>query len=94
MESKPIIFEDWDQVLIASVPPDRRQAYREAIVKFRYWLKQTGALPDVEAFKKHLSWKQSYLSPGTFRAQARRTKMVLQRGTETYAGCHTETTRA
>lgn len=66
MEAKLIIFEDWEQALMASVPPDRRQAYREAIVKFRYWLKQTGALPDVEAFRKHLSWKQSYLSPERF----------------------------
>jgi hypothetical protein len=43
--------------------PELQRRYREAIVKFRYWLKQTGKTPDVETFKTHLEWKKSYLSP-------------------------------
>ncbi len=66
MEDKPIVFEDWEQALMTSVPPDRRRAYREAIVKFRYWIRQTGKLSNIETFKEHLSWKQSYLSPERF----------------------------
>jgi hypothetical protein len=32
-----------------------------AIVKFRYWLRETGKLPDAETFREHLEWKKSYL---------------------------------
>ncbi len=37
METRPILFADWEQVLAATVPAERREPYREAIVKFRYW---------------------------------------------------------
>ncbi len=63
METTPIIFNDWERVLETSVPEDRRRAYREAIVKFRYWLRKTGKSPDAETFKQHLEWKKSYLAP-------------------------------
>ena len=62
----PIVFEDWEHVLSAAVPAERHQAYSEAIVKFRYWLRSTGKSPDVETFKEHLEWKKSYLSPEQF----------------------------
>ena len=61
-----ITFDDWEQVLKARVPPDRYHAYREAIVKFRHWLRKTNKIPSVEAFKLHLEWKQSYLDPDRF----------------------------
>jgi hypothetical protein len=64
--SDPVVFEDWETVLKADVPPDRQRPYREAIVKFRYWLREKGKQPVVETFKEHLAWKQSYLSPERF----------------------------
>ena len=54
MDDQPIMFNDWEQALMTTVPPDRRRIYREAIVKFRYWLRQTGKTPDAETFKEHL----------------------------------------
>ena len=61
MEKRPIVFDEWEAALKQTVAPELQQGYREAIVKFRYWLKQTGKTPDVETFKSHLKWKQSYL---------------------------------
>ena len=66
MDATAIIFDDWEKVLKARVPPDRYRSYREAIVKFRYWLLETGKSPDAETFKQHLMWKQSYLAPDLF----------------------------
>lgn len=66
MDDQPIMFNDWEQALMTTVPPDRRRIYREAIVKFRYWLRQTGKTPDAETFKEHLEWKKSYLTPERF----------------------------
>ncbi|MEI7902296.1 MAG: hypothetical protein WCK89_18750 [bacterium] len=54
MDTTPIIFEDWEPALGSDVPADRRRAYREAIVKFRYWLRETGKPPIAETFKEHL----------------------------------------
>jgi len=54
MDEKPIIFEDWERVLRETVPAEVQRAYREAIVKFRYWLRETGKAPGVETFKEHL----------------------------------------
>ena len=62
MDNPPIDFEDWETILNTSTPLDRYHARREAIVKFRYWLRQTGKLPNVETFKEHLDWKKSYLN--------------------------------
>lgn len=59
-------FEDWETALRETVSSKLQSDYRDAIVKFRYWLLQTGKQPDVETFKAHLAWKQSYLSPARF----------------------------
>ena len=59
MMSDPIVFEDWEAVLKTAVPPDRQRRYREAIVKFRYWLREKGKKPILDTFKEHLAWKQS-----------------------------------
>ena len=48
MDDKTIIFEGWERVLRETVPPDLYRSYREAIVKFRYWLRETGKAPGVE----------------------------------------------
>ncbi len=61
MEKRSIVFDEGEAALKQTVAPELQQGYREAIVKFRYWLKQTGKTPDVETFKSHLKWKQSYL---------------------------------
>src|ERR1035437_9998812 len=66
MDNAPICFDDWEHVLRTSVPADRRHAYREAIVKFRYWLRETGKLPDAEPLREHLEGKKSYLGPDRF----------------------------
>ena len=66
MSEKVIAFEDWERVLRNTVPPDRQGAWREAVVKFRYWLRETGKPPTVEVFKEHLAWKESYLPPDQF----------------------------
>lgn len=42
MDATVISFDDWEQVLKTAVPPDRQRAYHEAIIKFRYWLRETG----------------------------------------------------
>ena len=59
---QPIIeFDDWDQMLRETVPAQLQTAYREAVVKFRYWLREKGKSATAEAFKEHLAWKKSYL---------------------------------
>ena len=57
MMSDRIVFEDWEAVLKTAVPPDRQRRYREAIVKFRYWLREKGKKPAPDTFKEHLAWK-------------------------------------
>ncbi len=78
----PGVFEDWESVLKAQVPPDRQRPYREAIVKFRYWLREKGKQPVVEAFKEHLAWKQSYLSPERFAIRREALRWYYKAGTE------------
>ena len=65
MDEKPFCFEDWETALRETVAPDLQVGYREAIVKFGYWLRQTNRQPDVETFKAHLEWKR--LCAGTIR---------------------------
>ena len=50
MSEMVIAFEDWERVLRDTVPPDRQGAWREAVVKFRYWLRETGKPPTVVVF--------------------------------------------
>jgi len=66
MEDKPIVFENWESVLQAEVSPDCQLVWRTAIIKFRYWLCETGKAPVDTAFKEHLEWKKSYLAPEEF----------------------------
>ena len=57
---------DWLVVLKSEVPVEKQAGYREAILKFLYWLKSTGKTPTVEVFKEHLAWKKSYMDPVRF----------------------------
>jgi integron integrase len=66
MDDEAIFFEDWERVLRDEVPLELQRGYREAIVKFRYWLREKGRSADLATFKEHLAWKQSYLSPERF----------------------------
>lgn len=66
MDATVISFDDWELVLKTSVPPDRQRTYRESIIKFRYWLRETGKTACAEVFKEHLDWKQTYLAPERF----------------------------
>jgi len=61
-----IQFEDWAKVLRETVPLKMQAVYREAVVKFRYWLRETGKIPNEETFKEHLAWKKSCLPPDKF----------------------------
>lgn len=66
MDATVISFDDWEEILKTDVQPDRRRAYREAIIKFRYWLRETNKIATAEVFKEHLDWKKSYLAPERF----------------------------
>ena len=61
METAPIIFENWESILRTTVPENRQQRYREAIIEFRHWLQDTGKAAETDMFKQHLEWKKSYL---------------------------------
>jgi len=54
MDATVISFDDWEEILKTDVQPDRRRAYREAIIKFRYWLRETNKIATAEVFKEHL----------------------------------------
>ena len=80
MDEKPFCFEDWETALRETVAPDLQVGYREAIVKFRYWLRQTGKQPDVETFKAHLEWKRSYLPTERFEIRRAALRWYYQEG--------------
>lgn len=80
MSEKVIAFEDWERVLRDTVPPDRQGAWREAVVKFRYWLRETGKPPTVEVFKEHLAWKESYLPPDQFEIRRQALRWYWEKG--------------
>jgi hypothetical protein len=50
-------FEDWEKVLRDAVPVKLQAGYREAVVKFRYWLREKGKTASVEVFNEHLAWR-------------------------------------
>ena len=61
MDAQIVEFEGWERVLRDTVPAALQADYREAVVKFRYWLREKGKEATVAAFKQHLAWKKSYL---------------------------------
>jgi len=75
-----IIFDDWEQVLRASLPSEHHRGYREAIVKFRYWLRETGRPANSATFKEHLAWKKSYLTPDRFAVRLQALRWYYREG--------------
>ena len=69
MDHRIIEFEGWERVLKATVPAGLQAGYREAVTKFRYWLREKGKTATVEAFKEHLAWKKTYLEPDQFQVR-------------------------
>jgi len=61
MSERAIVFDDWETVLRTEIAPELCRPCREAIVKFRYWLRQTGTAPVPETFKADLDWEASRL---------------------------------
>lgn len=49
-----ISFDDWAHVLVEVVPSGRLRVYREAIIKFRHWLREIGK-PHALQFSKNTS---------------------------------------
>ena len=73
-------FDDWEKVLRDTVPVNLQKEYREAIVKFRYWLREQGKVASVEVFKEHLAWKKSYLSPGRYEVRRQALRWYYDKG--------------
>lgn len=80
MEQQIIEFEDWDRVLKDTVPAHLQAGYREAAVKFRYWLRENGKPPVLEAFKEHLAWKKSYLAPEKYELRRQALRWYWEEG--------------
>ncbi len=53
MDDRIIIFDNWERVLRETVKVALQEDYREAIRKFRFWLRAGGRTADVESFKEH-----------------------------------------
>jgi integron integrase len=66
MTKTTISFENWEGVLRETVPVHLQTSYREAITEFLYWLWEQGKVARVTAFKEHLAWKKSRVSPENF----------------------------
>ena len=66
MQTAPIVFDNWESVLETTVPTERQEHYREAIAKFRRWLRETGKAPVADTFKEHLEEEKSCLHPEQF----------------------------
>ena len=80
MSAEMVVLEDWERVLRDTVPADRQALWREAVVKFRYWLRETGRAPTAEAFKEHLAWKKSYLPPARYEERRQALRWYWEKG--------------
>ena len=67
MTDEPVCFEDWEAILRTTVPLDRQRGYREAIVKFRYWLREKGKEPVPEGMGSVRAYVQAFSNPFSFR---------------------------
>lgn len=66
MQTTSIVFDNWESVLETTVPTERQEIYREAIAKFRRWLRETGKAPVADTFKEHIEEEKSSLPPDQF----------------------------
>ena len=80
MSDDVIRFEPWEKVLRDTVPIKLQAAYREAVVKFLYWLRETGKAATVAAFKEHLAWKKSYLPPERYEVRLQALRWYYDQG--------------
>jgi integron integrase len=80
MNEAIVEFEGWEKVLKDTVPVKLQAEYREAIVKFRYWLWETRKQATVESFKEHLAWKKSYLAPECYEARRQALRWYYDKG--------------
>lgn len=78
-------FVGWEKVLRDTVPAKLQADYREAIVKFLYWLREQGKPATVEVFKEHLAWKQSYLAPERYEVRRQALRWYFQHGSKVAA---------
>ena len=83
MDERIVEFEDWERVLRDTVPVALQGGYREAVTKFRYWLWRTGEVASVEAFKRHLAWKKSYLPVTEFELRRQALRWYFEKGKKT-----------
>ena len=77
---KDPVLEDWERVLRDTVLADKQTLWREAAVKFRYWLRETGRAPTVEAFRENLAWKKSYLPPARYEERLQALRWYWEKG--------------
>jgi hypothetical protein len=94
MGEQAVVFDDWVAALTPDVSRERYHPYREAIVQFRYWLRQTGKPATVATFKEHLAWKRSYLSPNRFAMRLAALRWYFRRGVERMIPAATPTAEA
>ena len=80
MEQPSVVFEDWERVLRDTVPADLRAGYREAVVKYRYWLREKGKSATAESFKEHLAWKKSYLPARKYEIRLQALRWYWEKG--------------
>ena len=80
MDQPVIEFEDWNQVLRDTVSPNLQAGHREAVIKFRYWLRENGKPATVEAFREHLAWKKSYLPPEKYEIRRQALRWYWEKG--------------
>ena len=80
MSEERIVFEEWEQVLKKTVPPERQGAFREAVVKFRFWLREKGKNATAEVFKEHLAWKKSYLTAEKYEMRRQALRWYWEKG--------------
>ena len=80
MEQPAVVFEDWERVLRDTVPAALRAGYREAVVKYRYWLRERGKSATAESFKEHLAWKKSYLPARKYEIRLQALRWYWEKG--------------
>lgn len=80
MSTEMIVFEDWERVLRETVLAEKQWEWREAVVKFRHWLRETGKEATAEAFREHLAWKKTYLAPEKFEIRRQALRWYWEKG--------------
>jgi integron integrase len=81
-----VIFEGWEKALRDTVPAKLQADYREAVVKFLYWLREHGKAASVEAFKEHLAWKKTYLLPERYEVRRQALRWYYDQGRKVPTG--------